>query len=110
VGVVLDIWHWYHSGGTVADILATEKERIVHVHLSDARAMPPADVRDNMRLMPGEGQIDVSGFLQALNRIGYAGGVAPEPLGRIPAEMAPEEASKLGLDTTLAAMKKAGLL
>ena len=23
VGVTLDAWHWYHSGGTVADILAT---------------------------------------------------------------------------------------
>ena len=109
VGAVLDIWHWYHSGGTVADILATEKERIVHVHLSDARAMEPADVRDNMRLMPGEGQIDVTAFLQALRKIGYTGGVAPEPLGRIPMDMAPEEASKLGFDTTLAAMKKASI-
>ena len=110
VGAVLDVWHWYHSGGTVADILATDPNRIVHVHLSDARAMPAEDVRDNMRLMPGEGIVDLTGFLQALRKIGYAGGVAPEPLGRIPMEMAPEEASRLGYETTLAAMKKAGVL
>lgn len=110
IGVVLDVWHWYHSGGTVADILATDKDRIVHVHLSDARPMPPEDVRDNMRLMPGEGSIDITGFLQALQRIGYTGGVAPEPIGRIPADMAPEDASRLGLETTTAAMTKAGVL
>lgn len=110
IGVVLDIWHWYHSGGTVADILATDRNRIVHVHLSDARQMPPEDVRDDMRLMPGEGQIDVTGFLQALHKIGYVGGVAPEPLGRIPQEMPAEDASKLGFTTTLASMKRAGVI
>lgn len=110
IGVVLDIWHWYHSGGTVADILATDPGRIVHVHLSDARPMPAEDVRDNMRLMPGEGSIDTTGFLRALARIGYAGGVAPEPLGRIAMDMAPEDASRLGYETTLAAMTRAGVL
>jgi len=38
IGVVLDIWHWHHSSGTVADIVATPKSRIVHLHVSDARA------------------------------------------------------------------------
>jgi sugar phosphate isomerase/epimerase len=109
VGVVLDVWHWYHSGGTVADIVATDSGRIVHVHLSDARPMAPEEVRDNMRLMPGEGQIDITGFLQALHKIGYTGGVAPEPLGRIPPDMAPAEASQLGYDTTRAAMLRAGV-
>ena len=63
-----------------------------------------------MRLMPGEGVIDTNGFFQALQKIGYDGGVAPEPLGpRIPMDMSGEEAAKLGYDTTLAAMKKAGV-
>jgi sugar phosphate isomerase/epimerase len=110
VGVILDVWHWHHSGGTIADILATDVSRIIHVHLSDAKAMPPEDVRDNMRLMPGEGIIDLVGFLQALQKIGYNGGVSPEPLGRIPQDMSTEDAAKLGYDTTLAVMKKAGVI
>ena len=48
-------------------------------------------------------------FLQALKKIGYADGVSPEPLGRIPPEMSAEEGAKLGLDTTLVVMKKAGV-
>ncbi|MEO7192433.1 MAG: sugar phosphate isomerase/epimerase family protein [Vicinamibacterales bacterium] len=109
IGVILDVWHWHHSGSTVADILATDKSRIVHVHISDAKAMAPADVRDNMRFMPGEGIIDYNGFFGALKKIGYTGGVAPEPLGRIPMEMSPDEAAKLGYDTAAAVMKKAGV-
>jgi sugar phosphate isomerase/epimerase len=109
VGVILDVWHWHHSGSTVADILATDKSRIVHLHLSDAKAIPPAEVRDNQRLMPGEGIIDLMGFFAALKKIGYADGVSPEPLGRIPAEMSAEEAARLALQTTTAVMKKAGV-
>ena len=85
VGATLDAWHWFHSGGTVADILATDKSRIIHVHVSDAKPMPPEDVQDNMRWLPGEGIIDLVGFFQALKKIGWEGGVAPETIGpRIP--------------------------
>jgi len=108
VGVVLDIWHWHHSGGTLTEILASGG-RIVHVHMSDAKSMAPDDVRDNMRVFPGEGIVDSTGFLQALKKIGYADGISPEPLGRIPADMSTEEAARLGFETTMAAMQKAGV-
>jgi sugar phosphate isomerase/epimerase len=110
IGAVLDVWHWHHSGGTIKDILDAGNDRIVHVHISDAKPAPPEEVRDNQRFMPGEGSIDLVGFLQALKKAGYADGVSPEPLGRVPPEMSAEEASKLGLETTTAVMKKAGVI
>jgi sugar phosphate isomerase/epimerase len=109
VGALVDAWHWYHSGGTTADLLAADQSRIVHIHVSDAKNTPAADVRDNQRLMPGEGVIDLVGFFQALRRIGYTGGVSPEPLGRLPPDMTPADAARLGLETTIAVMKKAGV-
>jgi sugar phosphate isomerase/epimerase len=110
VGVTLDAWHWYHSGGTVADIRAANASRIVHVHVSDARTMPPEDVRDDMRLLAGEGVIDLVGFFQALKAIGYQGGVAPETIGpRIPEGMPPEESARLALEATTAVMRRAGV-
>jgi len=109
IGAVLDAWHWHHSGGTTADILAAGKSGIVHVHVSDAKPQAPEEVRDNQRHMPGEGIIDLAGFFGALQKIGYADGVSPEPLGRVPAEMAPEDGARLGLQTTVAVMKKAGV-
>lgn len=110
IGVTLDAWHWYHSGGTVADVAAAPVERIVHVHVSDAKTMPPEEVEDNMRLLPGEGVIDLVGFFRALRQIGYAGGVAPETIGpRIPDTMAPEESARIALAATRDVMKKAGI-
>jgi len=110
IGVILDVWHWHHSASTIDDILAAGKDRIVHIHVSDAKAQPPEEVRDNQRLMPGEGVINLVGFFQALKKIGYDGGVSPEPLGRVPQEMSPEEGAKLALDTTMTVMKKAGVV
>lgn len=109
IGAILDVWHWHHSGGTTSDIVAAGKSRIVHVHVSDAKQTPPEEVRDNQRVMPGEGIIDLVGFFQALKKVGYGDGVSPEPLGRIPPEMSPEDAARLGLETTQAVMKKAGV-
>ena len=109
VGLLLDAWHWHHAGATVADIVAAGKSRIVTIHVSDAAKQAPEDVRDNQRLMPGEGVIDLTGFFRALKQIGYEDGVSPEPIGRIPPEMSAEEAARLGLTTTLAVMRKAGV-
>ena len=110
IGVILDAWHWHHSGGTVADIRAARPERIVHVHVSDAKPMPPEEVQDNMRHLPGEGVIDLLGFFQALKATGFQGGVAPETIGpRIPEGMPPEESARLALEATTAVLKKAGV-
>jgi sugar phosphate isomerase/epimerase len=109
IGLQLDAWHWHHAGATVADILAAGKSRIVSVHVSDAKKQPPEEVRDNKRLLPGEGIIDLVGFFRALQKIGYVDAVSPEPIGRIPAEMSAEEGARLGLESTLAVMRKAGV-
>ncbi|HXE64813.1 MAG TPA: sugar phosphate isomerase/epimerase family protein [Bryobacteraceae bacterium] len=109
IGIVLDSWHWHHSGATTNDIVQAGKSRIVTIHLSDAAKMPPADVKDNQRLLPGEGVIDLVGFFRALKQIGYEDGISPEVLGRIPATMSAEEGAKLGLDASLAVMRKAGI-
>lgn len=110
IGLTLDAWHWHHAGATAADILAAGKSRIVHVHVSDARQQPPADVRDNQRVMPGEGVIDLVTFFQSLQKTGYADAVSPEPIGRVPPEMPPEEGARLGLETTVAMMNKAKVI
>lgn len=109
VGLLLDAWHWYHAGATVEDILKAGKSRVVTVHVSDCAKTAPEDVRDNQRLLAGEGVIDLVSFFKALGEIGYEDGISPEPLGRIPAGTSPEEGARMGLDSTLGVMKKAGV-
>jgi sugar phosphate isomerase/epimerase len=108
VGLLLDSWHWHHAGGRLSDILAAGKQRIVHVHLADAPNLPPEKIRDNERLLPGEGVIDFKGFLQTLQKIGYEDGLSPEVFGRFKA-MPPEEGARLGLETARSVMRKAGV-
>jgi sugar phosphate isomerase/epimerase len=108
-GVVLDVWHWYHSGATLQDIRRAGNSRIVLLHLSDAAKQAPEDVRDNQRLMAGEGVIDLAGIFKTLREMGWEGSVNPEPLGRIPKEMPAEDGARLGLETAQAVMRKAGI-
>jgi sugar phosphate isomerase/epimerase len=81
VGVLLDCWHWYTSGGTLDDLRALRREQVVYVHVNDAPPNVPAEKQiDNVRMLPGEsGVIDIAGFLRALKQIGYDGPVTPEP-------------------------------
>ena len=60
VGLTLDIWHWHHAGATTGDILAAGKERIVTVHFNDSPKLPADQIRDNERLLPGEGVINTN--------------------------------------------------
>ena len=108
-GVVLDVWHWYHSGATLDDIRKAGNSRIVLVHLSDAARMPPEEVRDNARLLAGEGVIDLIGVFETLKEMGWEGSVSPEPLGRISKDLSAEDGAKLGLESAQAVMRKAGI-
>jgi sugar phosphate isomerase/epimerase len=108
-GLTLDAWHWHHAGGTIADILAAGKDRIVVVHFDDAPNLPPDQIRDNQRLLPGEGVINLTGFLQALQKIGYQDSLSVEVFGRGLKEMPPRESAKLCLDSSLAVFEKAGI-
>lgn len=109
VGLLLDVWHWHHAGATTADIVKAGKDGIVHVHFSDAPNKPPDQIRDNERLMPGEGVINLVGFLMALHEIGYQDALSVEVFGRGLKDMPPEQGARLGLETSLAVMRKAGV-
>lgn len=105
LGFLLDSWQWYTSSETVADLLTLKNSDIVAVHINDAPAGVPVDQQvDNRRGLPLEtGVIDIGGFLNALNQVGYDGPVAAEPFSA--------ELRKLPLDEavsqTAQAVKKA---
>jgi sugar phosphate isomerase/epimerase len=109
VGLTLDTWHWHHAGATTGDILAAGKERIVTVHYNDSPDLPPEKIRDNERLMPGEGVINLTGFLQALQKIGYQDALSVEVFGRGLKDMTPEEGARLGLQKGRETFVKAGI-
>lgn len=101
VGLLFDAYHWYTNGLTVADIEALRADQIVHVHINDAPDVPVEEALDNGRIYPGEGVIDLVGFLCALHKIGYKGAVSQEILTAEAPAQSPEELvlrSKAGFD------------
>ena len=81
VGLLLDAWHLYTSGGALTDLETLTPAQIVVVHINDAPKGAAVDsLMDNARHLPLEGGgIDLEGFMRALARIGYDGPVVTEP-------------------------------
>lgn len=108
VGLLVDCWHWYASGGTQMDLASIPLEQIVHVHINDAPAgVAVADLVDNVRELPGAtNEIDVRGFLSTLSALGYDGPVAVETFSEKLKAMSPDEAASAAAKATLAVMGK----
>lgn len=101
VGLLLDAYHWYTSGGSVAELRALTNDSVVLVHVNDAPAgVPVAEQLDLVRRMPGEtGVIDISTFMQALVDMGYDGPVVVEPFSDWVRQLPPDEAVKATADS-----------
>lgn len=94
VGIQLDSWHWWNAGETPADLLSLKGSDVIAVDLNDAPAGIPKDQQvDNRRELPcATGVIDLAGFLNALNQIGYDGPVRAEPFNQAVNKMSKDEA------------------
>lgn len=93
-GLLLDSYHWYTSHATVEDILKLDVRKVVHVHINDAYPGPIDELMDLKRMLPGEGVIDLKGFLGALEQAGYDGPVAVETFDDTLRTVGPEEAAR----------------
>ena len=82
VGIVLDTFHWYTSGGTLDDIRRyLNADRLVNVHVNDATAgRERREQMDLERALPLEtGIIDAPGVVRVLREMDYRGPVTAEP-------------------------------
>lgn len=105
IGFVLDSWHWYTAQETRDDLLTLKNSDIISVDLNDAPRGTPVDQQiDSVRELPmATGVIDASGFLNALQTVGYDGPVRAEPFNAELRKMPPQQA----LAVTVEAMRKA---
>ena len=104
VGVLLDAWHLYTSGGTAQDAEGLTAEEIVIVHVNDAPAGVDREAQiDSVRKLPmTTGVIDLESFMHVLIEVGYDGPVTPEPFSvrvKAIAQRDPLEAVKMAAET-----------
>jgi sugar phosphate isomerase/epimerase len=94
LGVLLDAWHWYTSGGTATQLDLLTDQRVIVVHVNDAPpGIPLEEQIDQVRALPGEtGVIPLDTFMGALVDMGYSGPVMVEPFSERLRLLAPEDA------------------
>ena len=98
VGLLLDAWHLYTSGGAVDDLDKISQQDIVNVHVNDAPAgLSFAEYNDHDRRLPMEtGVMPLADFMKKLAGMDYDGPVTPEPFSkRVNAIEDPLEAAQL---------------
>jgi 2-keto-myo-inositol isomerase len=77
--IVLDTFHNFRGGSSIADLEKIPASRIANFHLNDAPRQPPREQQmDPDRVMPGEGILDLKGELNRLRSQGYTGCVSLE--------------------------------
>ena len=78
-GLTVDTWHCVRAGVTPDDVRVLPGELVLSIQLDDGPLAPEDDLVHatlHDRLLPGAGEFDVAGYLDALRAIG-----APAPVG-----------------------------
>lgn len=109
VGLTLDTGHAALGGIDTLALIRDHPGRVAHVHCKDIRSRVFSRVRSEnksflsgvisgMFTVPGDGDLDFAGLMQALAKIGYAGWVIVEA-EQDPAVATPKSYAALGLKT-----------
>ncbi len=109
VGLVLDTFHFFAGGSSVASIRQVDPKKIFIVHLNDVERAPRRKMHDALRLYPGKGILPLASILRALKSVGYTGGFSveifrPQYWNRPPLQVAREARS-----SAMAALQQAGV-
>jgi sugar phosphate isomerase/epimerase len=74
-GLMIDVWHFYNSRSTLADLDGLAAAQIVAVQLNDGRLVAEDYLLEARRgrLLPGDGQLDVVGLVTGLHELGFRG-------------------------------------
>ena len=110
-GLMLDIWHVHRAGVPFDELRAIPPEWIAGVELGDAYTHPVNGdlVHDglNHRLLPGTGELDVTGFIRAVLAAGYRGAFGSEIFSIENRARSLEEAVEANYSAAAAALAKA---
>ncbi|MBI1361205.1 MAG: myo-inosose-2 dehydratase [Alphaproteobacteria bacterium] len=119
VGLTLDTGHAALGGIDAVAVIRRHADRIAHVHCKDVRPEVFERVESGnqsfldgvlagMFTVPGDGSLDFDAVMHALAAVGYDGWIVIEA-EQDPAIAPPKPYGELGLQTLVAAARKAGL-
>lgn len=106
VGLVLDCFHFHAMGSHINDLKAADGNKIFIFHIDDSEDLPIGAARDDKRLWPGDGIIDLDEILAVLKVIGYDEMVSVELFRPEYWDMDIEETIKVGKEKTAKVVSK----
>ncbi len=109
VGLVLDTFHFFAGGSTLASIRQTDPRHIFMVHVNDVERVPRRAMHDALRLYPGKGIIPLRAIFAALGAIGYAGKVSVEIFRPQYWAKPPLQVARAARAATVALLRETGL-
>lgn len=74
-GIMLDVWHFFNTGGSLDWLATLSPEDLTAVQLNDGNRVT-SDFREharNERWLPGHGSLDVAGLLSTVVNLGFGG-------------------------------------
>jgi sugar phosphate isomerase/epimerase len=104
-GLAIDTWHMGKLGIAPEDLRRVPLEQLAWVELSDGQhetMEDPIDETINHRRLPGEGEFDIPGYVEALGEVGYPGPWGVEVLSAELRSLPIEDEFKRAYETTLA--------
>jgi sugar phosphate isomerase/epimerase len=103
-GVLVDVWHHFRGAADDEQLLAIPADRIRAVQFDDAWADVRSDdlYADSVdhRQFPGEGELDLTGFVQLMDQHGVSAPWCVEVLSAEVRALDPVEAAVRGAETT----------
>ena len=74
-GLMIDTWHFYNTRSTTDDLADLDPNRIIGVQLNDGRVVSGDYLVEARRgrLLPGHGELDVTGLIAFLHQMGFEG-------------------------------------
>lgn len=107
-GLLVDTWHYFRGAGNEVALRAVPAERIVAVQIDDADAASGAPYEDTLRRrLPGEGTLDLVGFVRLLDELGVEAPLSVEIISPEQAARPVIEAARCAHDATRAVLTRA---
>jgi sugar phosphate isomerase/epimerase len=109
-GLLMDSWHYFHSGADAATVRAVPPEQIVAIQFDDAPRMATGDgmLYDTLhRCAPGEGVFDLIGFIRLLDQIGVQAPISVEIISPEQQQRPIADAARIAYETSAAVIARA---
>jgi sugar phosphate isomerase/epimerase len=100
-GLLVDTWHYFHSGADAATLRKVPADQIVAIQFDDADKISTDMLYDTLRRRaPGDGIFDLIGFVRLLDEIGVQAPISVEIISPELQGLPIEEAARIAHDSS----------